>query len=111
MVMMRHPLSRTEYHRNEDGTVRVVGRGLEGTFTRTGVWISGERRTADPSLCRWVADGTLREQVAPNSAGFRPRFDVAEDSNVDSAAQTDVKQDAGGKEDKDTGSATSFRYA
>jgi hypothetical protein len=57
MVMMRHPLSGTEYHRNEDGTVRVAGKGVEGRFTRTGTWISGERRTADPGLCRWVSDG------------------------------------------------------
>lgn len=62
MVMMRHPMSGTEYHRNEDGTVRVVGKnGVDGNFTRLGVWISGERRTADPGLCRWVADGHLSE--------------------------------------------------
>lgn len=62
MVMMRHPMSGTEYYRNEDGTVRVVGKnGVEGHFTRLGSWISGERRTADPGLCRWVADGHLSE--------------------------------------------------
>ena len=60
MAMLRHPLSRTEYHRNEDGTVRVVGNnGVEGTFTRSGIWLSGVRRTADPALCQWVADGHL----------------------------------------------------
>lgn len=58
MVMLRHPLSGTEYHRNSDGTIRVVGKnGVEGNFTRIGNWISGERRTADPGLCRWVSDG------------------------------------------------------
>ena len=53
MVMMRHPLSGTAYYRNEDGTIRVVGKnGVEGRFSRIGNWISGERRTADPGLCR-----------------------------------------------------------
>ena len=61
MVMLRHPLSKTEYHRNEDNSVRVVGKnGVAGTFTREGVWLCGERRTADPALCQWVADGHLR---------------------------------------------------
>lgn len=56
MVMMRHPLSNTEYYRNDDNTVRVVGKnGVEGVFTRHGEWISGERRSADPAMCQWVA--------------------------------------------------------
>jgi len=79
MVMMRHPLSSTEYHRNDDGTVRVIGRdGSEGTFTRLGIWISGKRRSADPGLCRWVSDGSLREAVKADDTGFRARFDTAE---------------------------------
>lgn len=62
MVMMRHPLSGTAYYRNEDGTIRVVGKnGVEGRFSRIGNWISGERRTADPGLCRWVSDGRPNE--------------------------------------------------
>lgn len=59
MVLIRHPLSGTEYYRNDDGTVRVVkaGTGVSGTFDRVGSWLHGERRTADPALCMWVADG------------------------------------------------------
>lgn len=58
MVMLRHPLSGTEYVRLDDGTVLVRGRdGVEGVFDKDAVWIRGERRTADPGLCRWVADG------------------------------------------------------
>lgn len=58
MVMLRHPLSGTEYVRLDDGNVLVRGRdGVEGVFDREAVWISGERRTADPGLCRWVSDG------------------------------------------------------
>lgn len=71
MVMLRHPLSGTEYHRNEDGTVRVVGsNGVEGHFTRQGIWISGARRTADPAMCQWVADGAIadRKNAVPNWA-------------------------------------------
>lgn len=76
MVMMRHPLSGTEYHRNEDGTVRINGRGIEGHFTRTGKWMSGERKTADPGLCRWVSDG--RPNVVDHSP---PRTTDVGDSN------------------------------
>lgn len=58
MVMIRHALSGTEYRRLDDGTVLVRGRdGVEGIFNREAVWISGERRSADPGLCRWVSDG------------------------------------------------------
>lgn len=60
MVMLLHPLSGTEYRRLEDGTVLVRGRdGVEGIFDRNAAWISGERRTADPGLCRWVSDGYM----------------------------------------------------
>ncbi|HKT14418.1 MAG TPA: hypothetical protein VJR87_03335 [Allosphingosinicella sp.] len=60
MVMLRHPLSGTEYYRKDDKTVRVIGKnGVEGLFTRRGEWLSGERRSADPALCQWVADGHL----------------------------------------------------
>lgn len=60
MTMLRHPLSGTEYHFEADDTVRVVGKnGVEGRFTRHGVWISGARRTADPAMCQWVADARL----------------------------------------------------
>jgi hypothetical protein len=57
MPRMKHPLSGTEYIRQDDGTVLVQGRGVEGVFTRQGVWLTGERRSADPGLCSWVADG------------------------------------------------------
>lgn len=74
-MMLRHPLSRTEYYRNEDGTVRVVGKdGKEGNFTRLGVWISGERKTADPNMCRWMADGWLRGELKPHQHSMRPRL-------------------------------------
>lgn len=76
MVMLRHPLSRIEYHLTEDGNVRVIGRdGVEGIFTRAGVWISGERRIADPGLCRWIADAHLRGQINLASNALRPRLD------------------------------------
>lgn len=68
MVMMRHPLSHTEYHRNEDRTVRVVGKdGVDGTFDRKGRWLSGVRRSADSALCQWVADGHLPPGMALQS--------------------------------------------
>lgn len=57
MPRFKHPLSGTVYERLEDGTVQVTGNGSEGIFDKYGNWISGERRTADPGLCIWVAYG------------------------------------------------------
>jgi hypothetical protein len=76
MVMLRHPLSRTEYHRCDDGTVRVIGKdGKEGRFTRLGDWISGDRKSADPAMCRWIADAHLRGAINANVNATRPRLD------------------------------------
>lgn len=74
MAMMRHPLSNAEYHSLKDGTVRVIGAdGVEGVFSRQGVWISGARRSADSALCQWVADsgfsGTLKKNPVTLSVG------------------------------------------
>ena len=72
MVMLRHPLSGAEYRRNEDGTVLVTGgKGGAGVFTRKGVWISGQRKTADPALCLWVADGEPNIQSDAGRIGAR----------------------------------------
>lgn len=71
MVMIRHPLSRTEYYRNEDGTVLVSGKGKEGIFNRSGQWLSGVRRTADAALCQWVADGHIPPGMALDAPVIR----------------------------------------
>jgi hypothetical protein len=60
MVALRHPLSGTLYEQINDppGSVRVVGKdGAEGVFDESGRHLSGERRTADIGMCRWVANG------------------------------------------------------
>lgn len=89
MAMLRHPLSGTEYHHNDDDTVRVVStkNGKEGNFRRDGSWVSGERRTAaDPALAQWLADAPLitrgrvwqfRDQGhgEPGSAAAGPELD------------------------------------
>jgi hypothetical protein len=53
---IRHPLSLSTYDLDRDtGEVVVVdGDGRRGRFTGDGAWISGEIRTADPELCRWL---------------------------------------------------------
>ena len=72
-MMIRHPLSRTEYHRNADGTVLVIkpSTGVSGTFDRDGNWLHGERRTADAALCMWVADGAS-EMLAQSESSAVP---------------------------------------
>lgn len=60
MVALRHPLSGTLYEQVDDppGAVRVVGRdGKVGMFDDHGRYLSGDRRSADIAMCRWVSDG------------------------------------------------------
>jgi hypothetical protein len=60
MVALRHPLSGTVYEQINDppGAVRVVGKdGAEGIFDDSARYLSGERRTADIGMCRWVSNG------------------------------------------------------
>jgi hypothetical protein len=60
MVALRHPISGTLYEQINDppGAVRVVGKdGVAGVFDDCGRHLSGERRTADIGMCRWVANG------------------------------------------------------
>jgi hypothetical protein len=60
MVALRHPLSGTLYEQIIDppGAVRVVGKdGAEGIFDDSARYLSGERRTADIGMCRWVSNG------------------------------------------------------
>lgn len=57
-MRLQHPLNRLRYDRQPDGTVLVADdRGGSGIFDRHGNWISGNRRSADPMMCMFVADG------------------------------------------------------
>jgi hypothetical protein len=79
MVALRHPLSGTLYERIGDPpcAVRVVGTdGVEGIFDDSARHLSGERRTADIAMCRWVANGLsaaerAARKAAANRAGTR----------------------------------------
>jgi len=68
MAMIRHPLSGAEYHRLDNNKVRVVGRnGVDGVFTRAGDWVSGEKRSADPGMCRYVAAARWKSSPPPDA--------------------------------------------
>lgn len=51
---LEHPFNGAIYAAREDGTVEVSKDGSTGIFDMFGSWVRGERRTADPELCRWV---------------------------------------------------------
>jgi hypothetical protein len=79
--MIRHPLTKAEYRKRDDGLVAVTGiDGVVGIFDRDGRWISGQRRDADAALCFWVASG-IPSSVPVNlvhaqSGGAVPRESV-----------------------------------
>jgi hypothetical protein len=46
------------YEIDESGDVRVeTPAGVAGVFSGNGEWITGELRSADPELCRWIRSG------------------------------------------------------
>lgn len=76
MAMIRHPLTRAEYLRLEDGHVQVTGPdGVWGIFDRQGNWVDGKRRLADRALCYWVARAP---EVKPPARGISIRLNSIE---------------------------------
>lgn len=60
MRQLKHALSGSTYEWAEDGVGPVMVRkrdGSEARFDRDGNWVSGQRMSADPELCRWVYSG------------------------------------------------------
>jgi hypothetical protein len=69
MAMVRHPVTKAEYARRDDGTVVVTGiDGVSGVFDRHGFWIEGKRRSADAALCFWVSCATGSKAAGTLSA-------------------------------------------
>jgi hypothetical protein len=51
---LEHPFTGAVYTELPDGRVEVSKDGSSGIFDMAGRWLSGELRTADPELIRWV---------------------------------------------------------
>jgi hypothetical protein len=69
-VQLRHCLSGTSYtHLEKDRVLVEDASGVSGVFDNFGRWLSGERRTADPEMCSWVADAFV---LAPAPAEETP---------------------------------------
>jgi hypothetical protein len=68
----RHPLSGSIYEYADDGIgpVQVTKGHTEGRFTANGVWVSGEVKTADPEMCRWIASGGPERDALATSRRF-----------------------------------------
>ena len=72
-MRLKHPITRADYARNDNGTVTVSGRsGGTGTFDRKGRWIDGELRIVDPLMCMFVSDG-----FTPRPTGEHAMLDAA----------------------------------
>jgi hypothetical protein len=50
-----HPLTRHLYELREDGLLQVTAGQIQGLFTRTGAWVSGDLKSADPHFCMWMS--------------------------------------------------------
>jgi hypothetical protein len=51
---LEHPFTGAVYAATADGLVEVTKDDRTGTFDMHGRYVSGELRTADPELIRWV---------------------------------------------------------
>lgn len=82
MRTIRHPLSGATYDLTDDGDVIVTLDAKTGRFTKEGVWIDGEIRTADAHLCGWIGGRDLpsRHRQAAES------FNAMESSTAGGAA-------------------------
>ena len=54
MRTIKHPLSGALYDLDDDGNIVVTLDDKTGLFTKAGVWLSGDSRTADAHLCGWI---------------------------------------------------------
>ena len=78
-MRLKHPITRADYARNDDGTVTVAGRsGGGGTFDRKGRWLSGDLRIADAMMCMFVSDG-----FSPRANGGATVIDTAISGGVE----------------------------
>lgn len=69
---LAHPFSGAIYAALGDGRVEVSKAGRVGIFDMTGRWVSGELRSADPELVRWVGTHGLTAE-SRHRAGFQNR--------------------------------------
>jgi hypothetical protein len=63
MTHINHPLTRVDYFGESADSVRVVDGAKWGRFDRTGMWLEGELKQADPHMCRYVAGEILMREL------------------------------------------------
>ncbi|NMH98232.1 hypothetical protein [Pseudonocardia acidicola] len=84
---LRHPFSGHIYAAIGDGLVEVDKAGKRGVFDRYGCWQSGEVRSADVEMCRWL--GTHENAVTSrHAAGFTEERDGEAAVEADPSSHT-----------------------
>ncbi|MBD0859789.1 hypothetical protein IA539_00970 [Gordonia sp. zg691] len=93
MFRLRHPFSGHVYSALDDGDVLVEKDGRSGVFDRCGHWRSGEIRSADAEMCRWM--GTHHHAPATrHRAGFEQPADRPAEQIVGQDSNTAPKENA-----------------
>jgi hypothetical protein len=70
-ISAEHPLTRARYEAEGPNAVRVTSAGTWGLFDRTGAWIEGELRQADPQMCIWLTGLVVVESRMAASEGTK----------------------------------------
>jgi hypothetical protein len=59
---IRHPFTAMTYELAGENRVRVTDGNRSGLFDRSGVWLEGELKIADPSFCRFIASAWVMDE-------------------------------------------------
>ncbi len=62
LTAIRHPFTAMTYEVVGENCVRVLDGNKSGLFDRSGVWIEGDIKSADPCVCRFVASGWIMSE-------------------------------------------------
>jgi hypothetical protein len=73
MRTIRHPLSGAMYDLDTNGNIVVSLDGKTGLFTKEGVWIKGEIRSADAHLCGWIGGRDMPSRHRQAAENFKQR--------------------------------------
>lgn len=59
---IRHPFTAMTYELAGENRVRVRDGNRSGLFDRSGVWLEGDLKSADPCVCRFVASDWIMSE-------------------------------------------------
>jgi hypothetical protein len=60
-TVIRHPFTAMTYELAGENRVRVTHGNQSGFFDRSGTWLEGDLKSADPCFCRFIASAWVMD--------------------------------------------------